>query len=456
VLIFQDDQSICLWPQQLVASLTPAYPDRVRVVTHDGTVGYRPGGLPEGPWQPLNGSLVHANWLRPVQHQLEDPAGFTYPAASLLPQPPWEPPPYWGYESRPSGPVWRGQNDPPATSPPPDDWLQVSARLHIHPQRVRRLLVEARGRLKLLLDNGQKVSLTRQREPHLLRQLGLSDGRNLQPYMPALFRIFLREYPYELARAPAHVLSSQFSNPRHLIAQILWQAVSYRRHGIEAGYADTHRGFWYNPVRATLVRSGLWDENCERLYAEILGKMIGTDRLFTYQDLGFQDVYAQFREIGSRYPDVILFIEKDSLAEIGKQVARTLGLSWLISGGISHLGSSEFFCAALRPLYQGPVRVLVYGDFDPGGRVAGLAFANHLERYQVACPASPQFLVVPQLFSAEELELFARPLSAKNERVDEWLAQTGGINGQPLGIHADWLRPAERVLNAVKALLERG
>lgn len=450
-MIFEDDQGLCIWPDELIASLTPAYPQRLRVVTHDGTVGYLPGSFPEGPWQPLGQSRVHPNWLQRVEDQLEDPARFRYPGANLTPRPPWQAPPYWGQ----SGDSWLADHDQTAPCPqPPSDWLPVNKTLQVNPLRVRRLLAEAHGVLKLLLDNGQKIKVTPKSEAELLRRLGLCEARHLQPHQPALFRVFLREYPFEIAFASAAVLRSHFRADRELISQVIWQALSYHQLGIKNGYNKSHRGFWYNPLEATLARAGVWTEASELLYAQIIGQYVGTDRLFCYQDLGFEDVYQHLREIGSRRPDIILFIEKDSLSEVGKQVARNLGISWIISGGMSHLGAVEFFCAALRLIYQGPVSLLVYGDFDPGGHVAGHSCARHLERYQVACPAGAQFVITPQLYSAEELELFARPLSAKNDRVDGWLAATGGIHGEPKGIHADWLQPAERVYEAVKALVE--
>lgn len=416
MVIFEDEHGICLWPEELVARVTPAYPDRLRVETQDGLVGYIPGT-----------ELL----VRPGE-------GFAAPL-------------YWGCEITAQGPRWKGEKDAPCPQLP-QDWLQVSTRLRLNPRRVRRLRLESSD-LKVVLDDGSSVSVARAWRSRLLAQLGLSDARHLQPYRESLFTPFLRDYPFELARAPAAVLKAHFGSARQLIYQVIWQALNYRLCGIEAGYSDTHRGFLYNPLAATLSRAGLWEDSCALLYAQILGDLVGTDRLFTYQQLGFQDIFSQYREIGARHPDIILFIEKDSLSKAGIEVARRLGISWIVSGGISHLGSVEYFTAALRQVYPGPVRVIVYGDFDPGGRVAGLSFARHLDRYGAPCVRPPFFLVCPQLFSAEELELFARPLSTKNDRVDDWVATTGGINGQPLGIHADWLQPAERVQEALEALL---
>lgn len=56
-------------PESEIASLTPVYPNRTRIVLADGTVAHRPGPPPPGPWVPL-----HHSWVNP-QHltQLGEP-----------------------------------------------------------------------------------------------------------------------------------------------------------------------------------------------------------------------------------------------------------------------------------------------------------------------------------------------------------------------------------------------
>lgn len=432
MLIFEDDQSICLWPEELIASLTPAYPNRMRVVTHDGLVGYRPeDNFPGGPWQPLQGALVHPNHLKWVQDHREDPAGFPYPGASLTTTKGWRTPTYWACEKLARGLIWRADQE--RTAPClqiPDDWLQVDQRLYLNPLRVRRLHPEARGVLKIGLDDGRKIKVAASHRAQLLTHLHLSDVHHLQPHDEGLFRHFLREYPLELARAPGTILKRLFSDPGPLIAQILWQALHYRQIGLDAGYADTQRGFFCNPVSAALIRAGLWDESCESLYENMLSTMIGKDRLFTYRELGFHDLYTKRRKIGWERPDIVLYIEKESLARIGKETARSIGISWMLSDGQAPLGAIESFCAALKRHYQGPVTLIIYGDYTPCKRAA---LAQHFERYQTPCLNPPRLLVTPELFTRQELELF----------------------GHPQGIHAEWLQPAERVLEALQNLIHR-
>ena len=62
--------------------------------------------------------------------------------------------------------------------------------------------------------------------------------------------------------------------------------------------------------------------------------------------------------------------------------------------------------------------------------------------------------MVPPVFTQEELDLFSRPLTAEDGRVDDFVAETGGIDGKARGIHADWLRPLERLMAVVGAALE--
>lgn len=76
-----------------------------------------------------------------------------------------------------------------------------------------------------------------------------------------------------------------------------------------------------------------------------------------------------------------------------------------MSGGVSRLVAAEFLAAALGQTYQGPIIILFLGDYDPGDWLAGRVFAEYLARYNFPWPNGPQYLVRPQLFSAQELKL---------------------------------------------------
>ena len=319
-----------------------------------------------------------------------------------------------------------------------------------HPRSLRR--IEKDG---LLLENGRLLRTTPAWTRKVLDFLGLT---SLQLLPKSLTRVFLREFPFEIASAPSQVLQQHFPTSASLIANLLWQTLEYRRSGSHIQYGQTHRGYWYRPLLATLERAGLIPHRrhktgAELLYNDLLNRVIGQDRLFCYRDLGFSDAFQRDREIGARHPDVILLIEKEDLTETGQAAARHFGIAWIVTGGISRLVSTEFFVYALQAVFTQSVRVLVFGDFDPGGRLAGYSHVEHLARFGIPCPAGPEFLITPEVFTSEELRLFSRPLSASDGRVDDFVAATGGIGAEARGIHADWLQPPQRLLQVVEAHL---
>lgn len=436
MIVFEDEHGLTFWPEELVISLTPAFPNRLRVVTADGTVGYAPAGP-----QPF------------VRARL-DPAGFDHGDTTLTPTPEYTREAWWGLEATPQGLQWLGDDGPSLCSLPLEEASRGLCRFAEHryfqPRRLRRLTRE-----ELILDDGRRIPVSPRRMTAVWQFLGIS-SLQLQP--ESLTRIFLREYPFEIARAPAEVLRRHFPTPAKLIANLIWQALYFYQLGQDRNYGRSHRGFWYNPLAAALERCGHINspqpkEILERLFHRTLAQMVDEDRLFCFRDLNFEDLHASEREIGTR-PEIVLLIEKKDLSSLGIQAARHFGISWIITGGVSRIAAAEFFCAALRHVYSGPIRILVYGDFDPGGRVAGTSLTDHLARFGVACPKGPEFLITPDLFTPEELDLFSRPLTQADGRVDEFVAQTGGIHGQPRGIHADWLRPLNRVIEVVHRALQ--
>lgn len=418
MIFFEDDHGLACLPEELIASIVPAFPNRSRVVTAEGTVGYLPG---------QQECRVNGRFL---QDGL-DTAGFAHPPAESLP--PYQPEEFWGLERTAQSIFLHGAGDPiPGTGQDLRHFCAYAPKWFFHPRCLRRIEKDGRA-LILLLENGRRLRVTPAWTGKVLAFLGLP---SLQLLPESLTRVFLREFPFEIASASKEVLQRHFRNAADLIANMIWQALEYRRLGSGIKYGETHRGFWYRPLLATLERAGLIPHRshktgAELLYNDLLTRMVGEDRLFCYRDLGFSDAFQRDREIGTRRPGVILLIEKEDLADTGMAAARHFGLTWMVTGGISRMVSAEFFVYALQAVFTGPVRVLVFGDFDPGGRLAGQSYVQHLRRFGTNCPAGPEYLITPDVFTSEELRLFSRPLSASDGRVDEFLAETGGIAGEP-------------------------
>lgn len=175
MILFEDQHGLCCRPPELIASITPAFPNRLRIVASDATVGYC--------------------------YQLEE------------------------------------LNQPGLCQISPKNWL--------NPRHVRRLEVSGE-RMLITLDNGEKHKVSGKWMPAVRDFLGL----NRHVFQPAcLTRIFLREYPFEIAWAEARV------PPRQLIANVIWQALEFIRLGQDKGYGYTHHGFFYKPLHAVLERA---------------------------------------------------------------------------------------------------------------------------------------------------------------------------------------------------------
>jgi hypothetical protein len=454
-----------------VASLTPAFPNRCRVVLADGTVAYRPGPPPQGPWLPLGTGWVLPQLLRKTAYGWEDPAGFPFPPALLqpvalppapnLPHLPCPPDAIWALEDG----IWHtDQGQRPCPLP-----LEEAARLHPHlrlarpglyfnPRRLRRITVQA-GRALLGYDNGHQHTLEKRWHPALCQQLGLENLTRLEPFTPGLFRHFLRDFPFELARARAEVLTGAFATAEDLMANLAWQARHYHSLQQDKGYGKDHGAFNYFPLAPALQRAGFLrrlriNGPLFKRFEQMLAVFIGKDCLFTFDELGFEDQGQSLRQIGTSRPQVILLAEKGSVGEFCRGLAQRHGLSLFISGGTPKLVAVEFFARALRQVYTGPVFVIALVDWDPGGHQVATTMRPHLHRYGFQTPPDPGVLLRPETFTPAELDLFPITLHADSptERaiINNWVERTGGIHGQPRGITCNCLHPLERVVPALE------
>lgn len=168
------------------------------------------------------------------------------------------------------------------------DFCQVSSQEWLSVRHMRRLQFED-DRLWITLDSDEKVKVTRKWITRVRKFLGL-DKYKFQP--PELTRIFVREYPFEIACASADVLGKNFSNASHLVVSLIWQTLEQIRNGQDKKYGSSPAGFFQQTVHPVLERAGLLGEEppgngSEELYKGILSRMIEDD-LFSYRDLGFE------------------------------------------------------------------------------------------------------------------------------------------------------------------------
>lgn len=454
------------WPLERVASVVPEFRDRWRAVHADGRVAHGPA----------LSSFLNPAWLVRDGEEWVDPAGFRHPDGELEPvEVPAEAPlpglPVTAsqvlYLRGTAGQAWwhtdlgmlaAGPSAEGAASLHPS-LVPAGRGTYVNPHRLERLVAEGK-RFRLTLDTGEELFVSWGAREGLQQGLGLESLYTLCPAHDDLYSWGVRDWPYELATALAPVLQRDHPELRPLIANQAWQAFRKRQAGQPGDYGTDHRGFWYVPMTATLTRAGLMrvipteEERANdpfwNAYLAVLGDLVGRDRLLTYRELGFRDPRPDLRRIGDRRPDIVVVAEKASLEESVLRLHEEFGVSYLVLGGIPSLLSTEFFAEHL-PVKS--VTVVGFVDYDPGGWIATDAFCQQLERYGVQARLAGQ-LVLPGRFSAEEIELYSQAIEAETPategKLKAWMERSGGIAGEARRMHADHLRPVERVVAAFR------
>lgn len=449
-------------PPEEIAAWSPTRPARWRVILADGRVLHHPGPVPAGPWKrwgehwvlPQHLTREGKSYLAPSGLRLEG-GGVARLAPVALPEPDADPR-VW-LENRDGLGVWHmldGSEDPTQlpfveATHQHGGLAPISELRFVNYNRIQQIESGRNGaRPSLRLDDGSVFSLPRGSFAHKLKQvLGLNSFGELGPDRQGARYLALRDYPYEIARAPAERLRADFASSLHLMANVVWQVACGR-----FSYGDGFMAFFYYPLMATLERAGFDSADKDQLYiqfAAMMTRMVYIYRLFTYHEFGFKDPAPELRVIGDRQPGRILLVEKgERLAEYARQLQAELGISLLICKGMPSLLAAEYFVPELRRHFQGEVEVFFYGDFDEYGWDMGPTFITHLKFYGVACKRLER-LVLPSCFSAEELQLHSRVISTPSResygRVQRWIREGGGINGEARGIHGNWLQPFERV-----------
>lgn len=215
-VFFEDQYGLCCRPAERVATIVPVFPNRYRVVTAEGVVGYC--------------------------YEIKD------------------------YSQ--------------------GDFCPVSGQEFISIRHMRRVELEE-DRLWITLDNDEKVKVTKKWIPRVRKFLGL-DKYRFQP--PELTRLFVREYPFEIAQAPVEVLRKNFSSGDGLIINFLWQTLELIRNKQTKDYGSSQSELFQRTLlpilqRADLLGGEMSEEAAQELYNRILSRMV-EDELCTYRDLG--------------------------------------------------------------------------------------------------------------------------------------------------------------------------
>lgn len=373
----------------------------------------------------------------------------------------------------------------------------ASHSLHAHPHLVQvgffylnlqhlRRLRPALPRRLAEPDTGERLNLHGLAPRRVTRALGLRSFTRPPGTIReqrALLRERLQDWPGPLFPVPPRELTREggADSPRPLLANLCWRLVRSGREGPEALYGRNHRGLLYNPGFALLAAAGFrepprtlaagqeawaaWfdverDVNRDPHYLlliQLLSRLIGKDRLFDYEALGFDDPRPERRRIGTRRPDVVVVLEKNGSQPEADALWEAFGVTTFVAGGTPRLVATEWLAKDLLRAGVRRVRMLTVVDWDPGGAIAGRAAGPHLRRFGLEVEGPPTHLVTPERFTQRELDLFSFPIAndtpKQRTRLRHWMEGGGGLRGEPRGIRADFLS-TERIVDAAAEVLE--
>lgn len=273
-------------------------------------------------------------------------------------------------------------------------------------------------------------------------------------------------------------------NDARFIRTFVWQFAVGVLEGRERPVRGNLRSVWYRELRAVLFRLKLLEHNDDpgddASVDEVrLGKPTyrGTYLLdlmedafqqmflagfFRYSDLQVYDARENFWVLGKERAGVVFFTEKEGLYWLCREIQARFGVTVIASRGSPIWITVDYVVAALRRRGVSKVLLVCLSDFDPWGYDMGRQVQE-----KFADPAfglrrvGVDILTGLALFTPERLESSKRYLLVGHEKPQDpvhrfvmaWVARTGGIGGEPYGIHVDHAEP-DRVLKAFERWLE--
>lgn len=269
-------------------------------------------------------------------------------------------------------------------------------------------------------------------------------------------------------------------NDALLIRTFVWQFVTRVLAGQERPIRGNLRSVWYRELRLVLLRLGLIhpddeprDPEASPFAIPVAGALAprprGTDRgkylldlleqgfqemflagFFRYADLEVYDARENFWSLGRSRGNILFFTEKEGLFWLCRRIQALFDVTILASRGSPIWITVDYLSRVLRRRGYSSLRVVALSDFDPWGYAMGgqvrSKFADPVNGFR---RVTLENLTRLELFTEERLQRAKRYLLAGHEDpgdpvrtlVEEWVQLTGGIGGEPYGIHVDHAEP---------------
>lgn len=162
---------------------------------------------------------------------------------------------------------------------------------------------------------------------------------------------------------------------------------------------------------------------------------------------GFIDPGEARYHVGRKKPRKLLATEKLGLTVLARRMGTRHGISWYVSNGEPSLLGLSFAAKRLRKK-TATLDVGSVTDYDPFGYSIAGSFPEKFTSRALFPPGNVKHVrltgteaMMRRLFTPPDLERAKRDLKRyhrfKQKQIDDWMAITGGVGGQPFGLHID-------------------
>jgi len=225
---------------------------------------------------------------------------------------------------------------------------------------------------------------------------------------------------------------------------IVWQTRKKIRKGKMKPINGSIRTFWYTHIKPVFARTGSFntETNQPAILHDVLVELVRDHNIMRYKDMGFIDHNAAKVRIGPNW-HVMIVGEKHGKYGVLEKMAKELNCTAFTVGGQPSLLSMEYLVDHYKARdidIRKSMYLIFVVDHDPAGWIIQSSVVNDLKFYGIKNIKAID-IISPDILTSKELELAKYPIPENQAKRDEWLEETGGINGQLYGFESDSVPP---------------
>ena len=178
----------------------------------------------------------------------------------------------------------------------------------------------------------------------------------------------IRQFDRERMLACFRLFGQKRVDKRRMLLNVVFQIHRWIKKGIEKLTTGNIRTLWYEIKGLLTYHSLELKPGDVDIYYSVMQELVEEHRLVRYQDFGFNDVNAMFRQVGTTRPHIIAATEKAGQFALVEQMAKEVGGSFICTRGEPGSIMLEYFADSLKNVVKGrPLEIFCVTDMNPAG-----------------------------------------------------------------------------------------